>query len=192
MVTFLCAALLFSGHGAWQGAATSDAEQRFQEAEPLFQEYIQYRIVRDPEERLEHTVKEKLLRLQRAYRAFEAVLETVPRSEWTVAALVRMAEVLIHWLEILESLPPPEGFSPEEWDEYRPSLREISYTFEMKATALLEAAIELVHDLDLYGAWADRAVALLRGLKPDVYDPLRPLPVTIDHMSLQLPLRGAP
>ena len=183
-VVYLCAVLLSLSPVIPQGAAAPAVEQQFQEAERLFQRYLEYPIQQGTQKQLERTIKEKLQRMRSAYRAFEEILEDEPPTDWTVGALVRMAEILLHLVEVIESIPPREAMSSEEWDVYQPSRRETAFSFEMKAIALLEAALKLVHRLDLYCHWADRAVVLLRELEVDEFDPLRPLPVTTDHMSL--------
>jgi tetratricopeptide (TPR) repeat protein len=123
------------------------------------------------------TLKPKILRKgltdkaelhNEAERAFDKVL-TFKDAGWIACAAFRSGLLYYNFAEELIAVPIPFGLTPEQEDEYRAILEEISAPVQEKALILLKAAIDVAHQKGVYNQCSKEAGVYAMKVNPEGY-----------------------
>ncbi|NMB73741.1 MAG: tetratricopeptide repeat protein [Myxococcales bacterium] len=149
-------------------ARMAASHARFLQIEPEFNTYINTKLVLPPA-----TLKKNLFfkidtrpKLEKKYEEIVALRD----PDWSIASLVRMAQLSQNLSDSMLEAPVPAGLTPEQADIYQEELQKQALPLEEKAITLYRKAIDVSNEKGLYNEWTMKAQDLLREkYEPNAY-----------------------
>ncbi len=152
-------------------ARLAAAHSRFLQVQPEFDEFIALKLVLPPRTLKRNLFKKIDIRpkLEKKYQEIIGFGD----PDWSVAALVRIAELSKDLGRAMLDAPVPSGLTMEQQDIYVEELQKQALPLEEKAIVFLNKAISVSNTKGIYGSWTLMAQDLLRTFEtnkyPDVY-----------------------
>jgi len=98
-------------------------------------------------------------------------------GDWAIAALVRTASLPRELAKDIRESPLPKGLTEDQIDIYKGNIEGKAQDFEDKGLTLYEEAMKRSFDLGIYNEWTLDAEKVLAEFKPDLFTPVRELPL---------------
>jgi TolA-binding protein len=169
-----------------EDARKAVSHARFLQLENEFNEYINIKLVLPP-----RTLKKNLFqkidirpKLEKKYEEIVGYKD----PDWSVAALLRIAQLSQNLSQAMYDAPVPRGLTPDQADIYVQELHNQALPLEEKAINILQKAISVSNIKGIYSLWTIEAQNVLREFQQNSY----PKPYNADLVSTEYFYRQGP
>jgi tetratricopeptide (TPR) repeat protein len=143
------------------------AQAAFEMSEYLYEDYSAYKVPPDFKKLLK-ALTEKAKLFKEAEKSYNEVLN-YKSGYWTAGALFRIGLVYNEFVKELNSIPIPEGLTPEQEQEYVGTLEERIRPAEEKALGAFDQALSLAHEQKVYNDWSKKCGEYAAKVNPQSY-----------------------
>jgi TolA-binding protein len=161
-------------HRRLPDGSNNAARVAFMEAEDRFDEYRKLKIEM-PDlknmKKFQRSIAEKSKGRDELRRVFTDVVK-LKDPEFAIAALYRIGDLNIHYMEALRTVPPPKDLNAEQKELFKDKLSERAAPIEDEAVGAFKLCVQKSQELHVFNDWTGRCLDVLEEKRPDEFPKL--------------------
>ncbi|MBI5494273.1 MAG: tetratricopeptide repeat protein [Deltaproteobacteria bacterium] len=181
--------------------SNSAARVAFMDAEVKYAEYRKVKLETPDlkkKDKFKNAIKEKA-KGRDAVRKFYMDVVRLKDPEYAIAALYRIADLNLHYMNALRSVPPPRELTPDQKQIFKDQLADNAAPIEEEAVGAFKLCIQKSQELHVFNQWSQKCLDVLEEKRPDEFPklavekmPVPPVPPPQPHfLVVELPKEGA-
>ena len=107
--------------------------------------------------------------------------------EYAIAALYRIGELNIHYMDVLRSVPPPKEFPPAQREIFKDRMAQNAAPIEEEAVGAFRICVQKSQELHVFNTWTQKCLDVLEQKRPEAYPKIALEPLAAPPVQPPMP-----